>query len=394
VSVSFSTLGLTHSTRRPPYAPDVEAHVRTGWRDAWLPAVLLALGAVELASLGTEGWIPSVGIEALAASLLVLRRRYPVVVVPAAVLSLSAIPLTGTAMDEASSPILFIVVAIFSLGRWTSARLGTGVVVVLLLVFLALTSALDTDPMDWTDVMFIGSLGVPPFVFGRIVRQLDEQKRLLAAQQEVIREQAVQGERDRIARELHDVIAHSISAMVVQTAAAQDLLRTRPEQAAQLLRSVADTGRSALAETGRLLHLVRDEAGELGLEPAPSVRDVPNLVRSFRENGRQLDVDLDLPETPLPSGVDVSAYRVVQEALTNAMKHGDGSVRLRVVSTPECLQIQCVNAAGERSGDGSGLGLRGMAERVGLLGGTMHNARTPAGEFVLDVALPLPRTTT
>ena len=373
----------------------MEAHVRTGWRDAWLPALLLVLGAIELATLGTEGWIPSVGIEALAASLLVLRRKHPVVVVPAAVLVLCAIPLTGTGVDQASTPILFVVLGIFSLGRWAKARLGTGVLVVLLPVFLALTSAFGPNQMDWTDVMFIGSLGVPPFVFGRIVRRLDEQKRLLAAQQELIREQAVQGERDRIARELHDVIAHSISAMVVQTAAAQDLLLgSRPDRAAELLQSVADTGRSALAETGRLLHLVRDEAGELGLEPAPSVRDVPTLVQSFRENGRQLEADLDLPETPLPSGVDVSAYRVVQEALTNAMKHADGPVRLRVVTAPDSLQIRCVNAARDRSGDGSGLGLRGMAERVNLLGGTMHSARTPTGEFVLDVAFPLPRSST
>ena len=160
------------------------------------------------------------------------------------------------------------------------------------------------------------------------------------------------------------------------------------------MQTVADTGRSALAETGRLLHLVRDEAGELGLEPAPSVRDVPTLVESFRTNGRELHAELDLPEAPLPSGVDVSAYRVVQEALTNAMKHADGPVRLRVATTPDSLEIHCANRAGSSPGEGSGLGLRGMAERVGLLGGTMHSERTTTGEFVLDVALPLPRTAT
>ena len=371
-----------------PYAPDVEAHVRTGWRDALLPAVLFVLGAAELATLGTDGWLASVAIEALAAALLVFRRSHPLVVAPAAALSLTLIPLTGTAMDEASTPILFIVLAVFSLGRWAEARIGGVVLFVLLLMVLFATAELDPTRENWTDVMFIASLGVPPFIFGRIVRRLDEQKQLLAAQQEVIREQAVLGERDRIARELHDVIAHSISAMVVQTAAAQDLLRSRPDRAAQLLQSVADTGRAALAETGRLLHLVRDEDGELGLEPAPSVRDVPTLVESLRGNGRELHAELDLPEEPLPSGVDVSAYRVVQEALTNAMKHADGPVRLRVATTPDSLQIHCANRAGSTPGDGSGLGLRGMAERVSLLGGTMHSERTTSGEFVLDVAFP------
>jgi len=262
-------------------------------------------------------------------------------------------------------------------------------VVVLGLAFVQ-SKFIDPRPQDWTDVVFVLSLVVPPFIFGRIVRRLDEQGRLLAAQQEVIRDQAVEAERDRIARELHDVIAHSISAMVVQTAAAQDLLRSQPERAAELLDAVTDTGRSALAETGRLLHLVRDEAGELGLRPAPSVTDLPALVQSFRDGGLDVDAELELPDAPLPSGVDVSAYRVVQEALTNAMKHAEGPVRLRLTTTPDRVHITCTNPVGSHNGSGSGLGLRGMAERVGLLGGSMDNTSTPGGDFALEVALPLP----
>ena len=370
----------------------MEAHVRAGWRDAWLPGVLLLLGTVELATLGTEGWVPAVGLEALAAALLVLRRRFPVVVVPAAILALLLMPLTGTANDEASTPILFIVVAIFSLGRWTEVRLGIAVLTVVLLVTLAMTAALDPRRENWTDVMFIVSLGVPPFVFGRIVRRLDEQGRLLVAQQETISEQAVQAERDRIARELHDVIAHSISAMVVQAAAAQDLLRSQPERAAELLDSVTDTGRAALAETGRLLHLVRDEDGEVGLSPAPSIHDLPNLVQSFHDDGGlDVDTEIQMPGAPLPSGVDVSTYRVVQEALTNALKHGAGHARLRVTATDDEVQISCTNEVGTTNGAGSGLGLRGMAERVDMLGGSMDTSTTSGGSFALDVTLPVPR---
>ena len=118
----------------------------------------------------------------------------------------------------------------------------------------------------------------------------------------MIRDQAVQGERDRIARELHDVIAHSISAMVVQTAAAQDLMQTQPERAKQMLDAVAETGRSALAETGRLLHLVRDEADELGLRPAPSVTDLPALVQSFREGGLESTRGWSSPTRHSPAG--------------------------------------------------------------------------------------------
>src|SRR5690349_23804590 len=104
----------------------------------------------------------------------------------------------------------------------------------------------------------------------------------LERQQELVRQQAVREERGRIARELHDVIAHSVSAMVVQTAAAQDLVRTDPARAEGVLRDVADIGRRALVETGRLLHVIRDDSDELGLDPAPGVADLERLVQEFR----------------------------------------------------------------------------------------------------------------
>ncbi|MCW2761806.1 MAG: hypothetical protein JWR85_2007 [Marmoricola sp.] len=391
MSVLVSTLGWTPDGSQRPYARRVDDTQRVGWRDAWLPAGLFALGAAELASLGTQGWEQSTGLEAVAALLLAFRRRLPVVVVPLAAFVLTLTPLTGTQMDEPATPILFYILGVFSLGRWLVLRTGVLVLACVVATVLIATRITDSDPQDWTDVVFVLALAVPPYVFGRIVRRLDEQGRLLVAQQEMIRDQAVQGERDRIARELHDVIAHSISAMVVQTAAAQDLLLSNPERAAELLDTVTDTGRSALAETGRLLHLVRDEAGELGLRPAPSVTDLPALVESFREGGLDLDAELQLPDEPLPSGVDVSAYRVVQEALTNAMKHAQGPVRLRLTTTPDQLHITCTNPVGAHNGAGSGLGLRGMTERVGLLGGSMDASRTPGGDFALEVALPLPR---
>jgi signal transduction histidine kinase len=361
-----------------------------GWRDLLLPAALLAVGTAELVSLGTTGWGPSVGLEALAAALLVLRRRWALVVVPAAVLTLTAIPVTGTAMDEASAPILFIVSGIFALGRWPTPRAGLAVLGVLLLLVLAVTAELDPRQENWTDVIFIVALAVPPFVFGRIVRRLDDQNQLVRAQQEVISDQAVRAERDRIARELHDVIAHSVSAMVVQTAAAQDLLRTDPDRAAALLASVADTGRAALAETGRLLHVVRDEGDELGLRPAPGLADLPALVESFRDSGLAVETDLELAGPPLPGGLDVSAYRVVQEALTNALKHGDGSARIGVGRSGATLRITCSNGLGTpAAGNGSRLGLQGMSERVSVLGGRLA---TDVGEhaFRLEVELPLP----
>ncbi len=358
-------------------------------REAWLPGLLVALGAAELASLGTPGWLASIGIESVAGLLLVLRRRLPMVVVPLSAAALTLIPLTGTGMDQAAAPILFYILGMFSLGRWLTLPRGLVLLAFALAIVFWQVLVLDPRPQDWTDVVFVLSLAMPPFVFGRIVRRLDEQSVQLAEQQSVIADQAVQAERDRIARELHDVIAHTISAMVVQTAAAQDLLRTRPDRAAELLDSVAETGRAALGEVGRLLHLVRDDAADLGLAPAPSTADLPELVDSFRQRGLDVRAELDLSPAALPSAVDVSTYRMVQEALTNALKHGRGPISLSLVATRDCLRLNCSNARGTPSADGSGLGLRGMAERVDLLGGSMSSGHDDRGDFLLEVAIPL-----
>lgn len=366
----------------------MEAVRRPDRRDVGLPVAILVVGALELASLRTEGWLASIGLEAVAAGILVFRRTHTLLA-PVAAVPLLLIPLTGTAMDEAATPILFFVLVMYSLGRYLGLRGGLAA----LAVTLGLVSAhfgFDRDDNGWTDLVFVMSLAVPPYVFGRISRKLAEQARLLAQQHEQIRAQATRDERDRIARELHDVIAHSVSAMVVQTAAAQELLATEPRRAAELLETVAESGRGALAETGRLLHLIRDDADELGLRPAPGLGDLPALLEGFREQGLALDVHLALPEAPLPGGIDVSAYRLVQEALTNALKHGSGTVDLTVDSTADALRIAVANPLAADSGPGSGLGLQGMAERVGMLGGRLVHGPNGDGRFHLEATIPLP----
>lgn len=364
---------------------------RIGWRDAWLPTVLVLVGAAELASLGTQGWDVAVALQVAAGVLLTFRRRYPIVVAPVAAALLLVIPWIGPQLSEVATPILFLILATFSLSRWVADLRGVaGLVVILCLAFVDYTFV-DRRAHSWTDVVFVLSLTVPPYVFGRIVRRLDDQRRLLSEQQEVIRDQAVHAERERIARELHDEIAHSVSAMVVQTAAAQDLLRSSPDRAAELLTSVADTGRRALEETGRLLHLIRDDADELGLRPAPGLRDVSALVQSFSAADLAVQATIDLPVVELAHGIEESAYRIVQEMLTNSLRYASGSVELVVSANHDRLRISCANAVGRgTSAAGSGLGLQGIAERVTLLGGTVN--RTDDGRrFAVEVDIPLAR---
>jgi signal transduction histidine kinase len=355
----------------------------------WLPAALLLIGALELSTLRTQGWVASIGLEAVAALALVLRRSLPVVAVPVSAAVLMAVPLTGTEMQEAATPILFYILGIYSLGRFLRLRGGLIALVITLALVLA-DFAFDPSDNDWTDLVFVLSLAIPPYIFGRISQKLAEQAELLERQQELISAQAVRDERDRIARELHDVIAHSVSAMVVQTAAAQDQLPDHPERASQLLARVAETGREALAETGRLLHLIRDDADELGLRPAPGLTDVDELVEGFRERGLEVEATVRPPTAPLPGGIDVSAYRVVQEALTNALRHGTGQVQLTVDAAGDVLRIECANAVGAGARPGSGLGLQGMAERVEILGGRLEHGVNGDGRFRLEATIPLP----
>jgi signal transduction histidine kinase len=360
---------------------------RPGLREVLVPAALALLGAVELYSMQTDGWGTGIAIEVLACALLVWRRRLPLIACTASPAVMAVLPWIGPQLDEPATPILTMALALFSLARWLPDLRGlVGVAVVAALLFVDYV-AVDARAHNWSDAIFVTSLMAPPYVFGRITRRLAQQKDVLERNHELVRREAVRDERDRIARELHDVIAHSVSAMVVQTAAAQDLVRTDPDTAERVLEEVADTGRRALAETGRLLHVIRDDADELGLSPAPGLADLPALVDEFRASG--LEVELHVGEIPpLPAGVDVSAYRIVQEALTNALRYGaDRTAALHLSRTPDGLSIRASNVDGGRSSSGSGLGLLGMAERVSVLGGQLtHGVRD--GRFVLDATLP------
>jgi len=287
---------------------------------------------------------------------------------------------------------VIIAVVAFSLARYLPDLRGLAGLAVVVLGLAVDYGTVDQRVHNWSDVVFIAALITPPYVLGRLTRRLAEQGAQLVHQQELVKREAVRAERDRIARELHDVIAHSVSAMVVQTAAAQDLLHTDPDGASEALEDVATTGRRALAETGRLLHVIRDDANELGLEPAPGLARLPELVEGFRGSGLTVDVKLDGPVTPLPQGVDLSAYRIVQEALTNALKYSaDRTASLRLTRSPRQLTIHAENAPrhGDVRSNGGGLGLVGMAERVSVFGGRLSHGLNGDGRYVLTATLPV-----
>jgi signal transduction histidine kinase len=358
------------------------------WRDGILPLGLAVLVVLELVASDEDGRLAAAIALLIACAALVARRRYPLASGIVVGVCCAGMPGLGPAIDEVATPILLIAVASYSMGRWMRGYAGVAGLAVILAVMTFDYATVDVRAHNVTDAVFLLALLAPPYVFGRVTRRLADYNDLLRREQALVRESAVRDERDRIARELHDVIAHSVSAMVVQVEVAQDLVERDPARAHDVLEAAAGTGRRALAETGRLLHVIRDSADELGLAPVPGLADLPALVEEHRGRGLRIDLMGEAPTT-LPAAVDVSAYRVVAEALTNAERYSARPhVELQLGLDGDTLVIRSANDNGGRTGAGSGLGLVGMAERVSLLGGTMTTSDT-GGRFVLEVRLPV-----
>jgi signal transduction histidine kinase len=230
-------------------------------------------------------------------------------------------------------------------------------------------------------------LTVATWSIGRVVRSRTERGDKLEAEQHV----AVADERARIARELHDVIAHSVSVMVVQAGAAEEVLGSRPDLALTALRAVQETGRQALVEMSRLVGLLRDDHEELGLAPQPGIAALDTLVAQVRTAGLPVELRIEGDPATVPLGIDLSAYRVVQEALTNALKHaGDARAKVRLRYLVDALEVEIVDdGGGSGNGHAGGHGLVGMRERVAVFGGEFAAGPRAEGGFEVRARLPL-----
>ncbi len=227
-------------------------------------------------------------------------------------------------------------------------------------------------------------MGYRPLV-GAAHEEPERDDRIIAA------ERAVAAERRRIARELHDVVAHSVSVMTVQAGAVRRLLRPDQERERQALEVVETTGREALAEMRRLVGLLREQGAMPDLAPQPSMRTVHVLLATVREAGLPVELAVEGEEQELPAGIDLSAYRVIQEALTNALRYaGPARAWVTVRWKASELELEIANdGRSEPGGDGGGHGLAGMRERTALVGGTIESGPRPGGGFVVTAHLPL-----
>ena len=216
-------------------------------------------------------------------------------------------------------------------------------------------------------------------------RELEEQRELQA-------QAAVAVERGRIARELHDVVAHNVSMIVVQAGGAGRVLHGEQPDVRNALEVIAATGRETVDEMRTLLGVLRSDDGPSALKPQPGLADLEQLIGGVREAGLPVTLRIEGVPRPLPAALDLSAYRIVQEALTNTVKHAgpacaqvtvryeDGQVALEITDT----------GRGPDNGPGTGHGLVGMRERAAMLGGDLEAAPTDGGGFTVRARLPLP----
>jgi signal transduction histidine kinase len=229
---------------------------------------------------------------------------------------------------------------------------------------------------------------------------IEERSWLLERERQSAARSAVHTERARIAHELHDIVGHNVSLMVVQAGAARDVLTTMPDEAANALLAVESAGRDAMTELRHLLGVLAPSPSGDELAPQPSLSRLSTLIDRISFAGQPVEVRISGEPRPLPPGIDATAYRIVQEALTNALKHGDhGKAEVSIRYGERALRVEVLNGgpsvlsgdpppSGSHS-DGAGRGLLGLRERVAVYGGDLDARRRLGGGYRVRARIPL-----
>lgn len=332
-------------------------------------------------------------------------RRWAPLRVLAVIVAADLVPLfppfgPSTELPSFSVPALLLAIYTVNAHRPRRIALAATGAVPFAVVVAMLAAGLPPNELGW----LIGTVAVPTIAaaqLGGYVRDrriheeaLERRAKTLEAERDESAHRAAAAERARIARELHDIVAHGMSVMVVQAAAARRTLRDDPERATEALRSIEVTGRDALAELRRLLGVLRrEEREDLALAPQPGLAQLPALVRRFTDAGLAVDLVVEADGRGLPAGADLSAYRIIQEALTNTLKHAAATrARVAVRSDADGVEVEVTDdGRGHTSvADGEGSGLIGMRERVRFFGGDFRAGPRPDGGFAVWARFPLP----
>ena len=319
-----------------------------------------------------------------------LRRRHPAVV-GVAVQSLQVLQYTVSHGDSSGLLAVPWFMALYGLAVWTGTRMFVAGCLFFAVTNFAPWTDLDNQVFHDITAPFTIVTIIVMVLLRRIVGERERRAEMAERERDVAAREAVLDERARIARELHDAIAHNVSMMVLQAGAERRVIDGRAGGTHEVLEGIERTGRSALTEMRRLVGMLRSDRGD-PLTPQPGLDDLPTLVNQVREAGLPVDLHVEGEPRDLPVGVTLSAYRIVQEALTNVLKHADQArATVRVRHAPDLLELEITdNGRGHPAAvNRGGHGLVGMRERVALYGGTFSAGRVPDGGFAVHVELPI-----
>jgi len=325
------------------------------------------------------------------------RRKKPVQV-HATVLVVSALAMAPSYMY---GPLPAMMVSLYSLGRYAEntrfGQIGLGAALLLVAVeeFLIAQPA-GESVISLLIVFGVWYVGRRVRIRGEYLRLLQERASQLEREQVAEADKAVIEERTRIARELHDIVAHQVSLMTVQAGAAKTVAMQNPEAALQAMASVEKAGRQALNELRHLVSVLRPGHEGDGLGPQPGSTDIPRLVEEVRAAGLEVSLDMSVTSTDLPARVDLAIYRIVQEALTNVIKHAgpQATAEVTISSDHDGVAIEVRdNGGGATILPGSGHGIVGMRERAQLLGGSLLASPRSGRGFKVVAYLPKSRET-
>ena len=374
--------------------------------DLYLPAVLAAVTQTDVwlprpLNLGHVVGPPAVVslLYALTSLLLVWRRRAPLAVL-AAIVAVDALEYLAFGAPEGLGSLLPATIAFYAVGRY--ARAGA-VAIGAPLVLLGTAVHELTDPafsFDGGEAIIYLVLGAAwplgrAFAHGAAQRAaIEDQAAALVRDREARTGEAVAAERTRISRELHDVVGHGLTVVVLQLVGAEALLANGSVDLARTKVAAAEeSARTALDEMRRLLVLLGEDDPDRSLDPQPGLRDLDRLLDQARAAGAQISLAVEGQTKEIPAGVDLAAYRIVQEALTNVLKHADpprATVRIGYEADAVAIEVLDDGAPRPTIGGGTGRGLAGLQERVTLYGGAITTGPRPGAGFVVSARLPVP----
>jgi signal transduction histidine kinase len=389
---------IVAALRRHPLVADVTLVVAL--------AALAAVTGVALVAPRAQLEPPSTPVivawAAAMAAPLVLRRRWPLVVLAVTTLHFTRYWAVGQVNEIASWVVLGV--AIYSVAAYADRRRARWVcgACLLWLIGSGVVLSVRAGPIGVVEVAAVAMFDALPFLLawplGAMMRRLreyravlEERNRQLDREREVNARRAVLEERVRIARELHDVVAHHVSVMGVQAGVARRLFDRDPAEAVAAIGAVETASRQAIADLQQLVGVLRRQEEGDDLAPQPSLQRLPELVEHMRQTGLPVELTVKGPQGPLPAGVELSAYRIIQEALTNTLKHaGPAQAAVTVHYDDRAVEIEVVDdgqgSPPGRPGTG-GKGLVGMQERVRLYGGRLDVGPRPGGGFRVHAVL-------